>query len=126
MHELSVRQAALEQIKASACQGHARLATRIRVQLGPLSGVEPFLLKQASPLAGAGSFAEGTELILEDLPAQVHCEQRGSETRAEVNRLLLCGRCRDSHTRLAGTTPGCGRAWNSRNVAANRHCQVVE
>ncbi len=101
MHELSVCQALPGQVKAIARQHDARLVTPIKVPIGPLSGVESCLLKQAFPIASTGSIAEGAEPILEDLPVQVHCEHCGAEARAEADR-LRCGRYGDYHTRLVG------------------------
>lgn len=99
MHELSVCQAMLEQVKVIARQHAARLVTRIKVHIGPLSGDESYLLKQAVSIASAGSVAACAELMLEDRPVQVHCEHCGAAARAEVGR-LFCGRCGAYHTRL--------------------------
>lgn len=80
-------------------QQQARTVTRILVQIGPLSGVEPSLLAQAFPIASAGTPAAGARLVLESLPVRVRCEQCGAESDALPNR-LLCGACGDYHTRL--------------------------
>lgn len=101
MHELSACQGLLEQLKAITRKHDARVVTRIKVPVGPLSGVESCVLKQAFPIASAGSIAAGAELIREDLPVQVHREHCGAEARAEANR-LLCGRHGDYHTRRVG------------------------
>jgi hydrogenase nickel incorporation protein HypA/HybF len=101
MHELSACQALHEQVKATARQHDARVVTRIKVPIGPLSEVESCLLKQAFPIASTGSIAEGAEPILEDLPVQVHCEHCGAEARADADR-LRCGRSGDYHTRFVG------------------------
>ena len=62
-------------------------------------GVEPDLLRQAFPIATAGSVADGAELRIEHLPIQVRCLECGAETEAQANR-LLCGVCGDYRTRL--------------------------
>ncbi len=99
MHELAVCQSMLQQVMEIARQQQARLVTRIRVQVGPLSGVEPQLLAQAFPIASAGTLADTAALELESLPVRVRCEQCGAETDALPNR-LLCGTCGDYHTQL--------------------------
>lgn len=101
MHELSVCQNMLAQVSEVATRHRARGVTGIRVQIGPLSGVEPRLLAQAFPLASAGTIAEGAALTLEELPVRVQCETCGRESEASANR-LTCGACGDWHTRLIG------------------------
>ena len=99
MHELSVCQALMRQVQDIARERRAVAVTSVKLQIGPLSGVEPDLLKQAFPLASAGSVAEAAQLVIEILPIRVHCESCGAETAAEPNK-LVCGTCGDWHTRL--------------------------
>ena len=99
MHELSVCQALLRQVQEIAHQHQAVVVTSVKVQIGPLSGVEAELLRQAFPLASAGSVAEFAKLVIEKLPIRVRCESCGAETAAEPNK-LVCGTCGDWHTRL--------------------------
>ena len=99
MHELSVCQGMLRQVDAIAAREGAQQVTRIRVSVGPLSGVEPRLLAQAFPIARAGGIAADAELELDTLPIRVKCETCGAESNASVNR-LLCGQCGDYHTQL--------------------------
>lgn len=99
MHELSVCQGMLRQVAEIARQHAATGVTRIRLCLGPLSGVEPALLAQAFPLARAGTIAENAELIIESASVRVRCDSCGAETDAAPSR-LLCGSCGDWHTRL--------------------------
>jgi hydrogenase nickel incorporation protein HypA/HybF len=100
MHELAICQALLEQVEAIARQRAARVA-RVRVAVGPLSGVEPRLLERAYPLACAGTVAEGSELAIDEVPVRVRCRDCGAESAASANR-LLCGVCGGWHTGLAG------------------------
>lgn len=99
MHELSLCQGMLPQIERIAHEHRAAAVTRITVQIGPLSGVEPQLLAQAFPIASAGTVAEGATLITESLPIRVHCSRCGAESEARANR-LLCGACGHWQTRL--------------------------
>jgi hydrogenase nickel incorporation protein HypA/HybF len=99
MHELSVCQGLLDQVAGIARQNQATGVKRIRLRIGPLSGVEPQLLEQAFPLASAGTIAAHAELAIETLAVRVRCETCGAETEATANR-LLCGACGDWHTKL--------------------------
>jgi len=99
MHELSVCQALVRQLRDIAREQHAARITRVVVQIGPLSGVEPELLRHAYPVASAGSPAADAALILEALPIRIHCESCGADSDAAANR-LLCGACGDYRTRL--------------------------
>lgn len=99
MHELSVCQALVRQLKDIAQREDAARITKVVVQIGPLSGVEAQLLRQAYPIASAGTVAATAELVLESLPIRVRCEACGAESDATANR-LLCGVCGDYHTQM--------------------------
>jgi len=99
MHELSVCLSLLEEVKRVARENNAGLVTRIIVKIGPLSGVEPDLLRNAYPIAAAGTIAEGAELEIEATGIIVSCSQCGGESPATVNK-LLCAHCGDYRTRL--------------------------
>lgn len=99
MHELSVCQALVRQLKEIALREDAARITKVVVQIGPLSGVEAQLLRHAYPIASAGTLAATAELVLENLPIRVRCEACGAETDATTNR-LVCGICGDYHTQL--------------------------
>jgi hydrogenase nickel incorporation protein HypA/HybF len=99
MHELSICNALLTQVERIAAQRHANRVTRIVLRIGPLSGIEPALLRRAYPLAAAGTVAADAELVIEAADVVVRCSQCGAETPVPANR-LLCGRCGDFRTRL--------------------------
>lgn len=99
MHELSVCQSILQQVGRIAVEHRARSVSVIRLQIGPLSGVESDLLQQAFPIASVGSVAESAELIIEAAPVRVHCTLCGADSDARPNR-LLCAACGTWKTRL--------------------------
>jgi hydrogenase nickel incorporation protein HypA/HybF len=99
MHELSVCLALVEQAGRIADEHGARGIARIEIRIGPLSGVEPRLLRNAFPLAAAGTLAEHAELVIEDDAIRVACMSCGAESTASANR-LLCASCGDYRTRL--------------------------
>lgn len=99
MHELAVCQGLMGQLEQLSEREHAQRITLIRLRIGPLSGVEPGLLRDAFPIAAAGSCAADAELRIEPAPVRVRCAQCGAETEARVNR-LLCAACGDYRTQL--------------------------
>ncbi|MBN2885925.1 MAG: hydrogenase maturation nickel metallochaperone HypA [Chromatiaceae bacterium] len=101
MHELSICEALLDEVERLARAQGARRVGRIVLRIGPLSGVEPALLRQAFPLAAAATCAEGARLEIEPAPVRVYCLDCGHENEAAPNR-LLCAACGSCHTRLLG------------------------
>lgn len=99
MHELAVCQSLIDQVEAIALQKNAKIVCTIIVGIGPLSGVESQLLKNAYTVASAGTIAENAELIVEDLPVRVKCTKCGSESDALPNK-LICKQCGDWRTTL--------------------------
>jgi hydrogenase nickel incorporation protein HypA/HybF len=99
MHELSVCLALMSQVERIAGEHEARRVEKIVLQIGPLSGVEPALLRNAFPLAAVGTRAEAAELVIEHSAIVVECTQCGARTDAKPNR-LICGDCGDFRTRM--------------------------
>lgn len=97
MHELSVCLSLLEQVQQIARERDAATVSRIVLKIGPLSGVEPELLRHAYPVAAAGTLAEHAELVIEDMPVVVSCPTCGTEAGVLVNR-LTCTNCGEIRT----------------------------
>jgi hydrogenase nickel incorporation protein HypA/HybF len=92
MHELAICQALLQQVLEVAENRCSKRVKRIKLRIGPLSGVETGLLKSAFPLVAAGTTCEGTIIEIEDIPVRVRCQICGSTSQARSNR-LLCTDC---------------------------------
>ena len=99
MHELSICHALINQVEAVAEKHNAGNVISISIGIGPLSGVEAALLKNAYPLASTGTVAEHAELIIENLPVRVRCKQCNKESSVPLNK-LLCLHCGDWQTTL--------------------------
>lgn len=99
MHELAICQSLMDQVESIALERNAQSVTSILIAIGPLSGVEVPLLKNAYPLASVGTVAENAELIIDHLPIRVKCTQCGSESDATPNK-LICKQCGDWRTEL--------------------------
>lgn len=92
MHELSVCEALLAQVRSTAEANNAASVGRITVRLGPLSGVEPDLLGQAFTIARNGPMTARASLVIETQPVRIRCRDCGNENEAPSNR-LLCNAC---------------------------------
>jgi hydrogenase nickel incorporation protein HypA/HybF len=99
MHELAICEALMEQVLKVAAAQQAVAVADIYVSVGPLSGVEGPLMRNAFPIAAAGTLADRARLHVEAAPVRVRCEQCGEESEATVNR-LLCDHCGDWRTTL--------------------------
>lgn len=81
MHELSICEALLDEVERLAREQGARRVRRIVLRIGPLSGVEPALLRQAYPLAAAATCAADAVLESEPASVRVRCLDCGHEER---------------------------------------------
>ncbi|MCW8956113.1 MAG: hydrogenase maturation nickel metallochaperone HypA [Gammaproteobacteria bacterium] len=99
MHELSVCQSIIQQALKLADEYRAESIIKINLAIGPLAGIDTHLLKQAFPLASAGTLAETAGLETEALPIRVKCLSCQRESEAQMNR-LICAYCNDWHTQL--------------------------
>ena len=99
MHELSLCQSMLLQVETIAAQHQAKQVSMVKVQIGPLSGIEPQLLSQAFPLASAGTVAAEAELVMETLPVRIQCRSCGKQSEVAANK-LVCNHCGDWQTQL--------------------------
>jgi hydrogenase nickel incorporation protein HypA/HybF len=99
MHELAICQALIGEVQAIATSSHASAVTDIYVSVGPLSGVEGPLMRNAFPLAAAGTVASEATLHLQQTTARVRCDTCGAESDVATNR-LICGSCANWRTQL--------------------------
>lgn len=99
MHELAVCQSMIEQVENIALERRAHSVSSISIGIGPLSGVEAQLLKNAYPIASAGTIAENAKLIIEQLPVRIKCNTCGYESDVLPNK-LTCKQCGNWQTTL--------------------------
>ena len=99
MHELSLCQNIMDQLEALARQHDAASVSRVEVQIGVLSGVEPQLLEQAFLSARMGTIAEHAVLVTDVVSPSVACLSCGAETSASASD-LTCRACGGLQTRL--------------------------
>ena len=99
MHELAVCNALLAEVDRVARSRGMHTVCEINVDVGPLSGVVPDLLRRAFEVARAGTRAEGATLILRQMGVRVCCERCNEVADATAND-LCCPRCGAWDTRL--------------------------
>ena len=70
MHEFSLVRSLLEQVDRLVIEQGGRAAVEVRVEIGPLSGVEPLLVKAAfTQLNGDAT------LIIDEVPLTTRCSR---------------------------------------------------
>jgi hydrogenase nickel incorporation protein HypA/HybF len=92
MHEMSIAVALVEQASAVVLREGAARASRLRVVVGALSGVEPYALEAAFPVAAEGTPCEGAALDIVRVPAAVRCPDCGMQGEADFP-FLVCPAC---------------------------------
>ena len=74
MHEQSLVQSLLSQIEQLRIEHGVCTVTRVTVEIGPLSGVESLLVREAFERLTAGTTQEGAELVIHEVPLQCRCQ----------------------------------------------------
>ena len=99
MHELSLCQNLIDQLNTLVLRHQAIAVSRVEVEAGMLSGVEPELLEAAFAMAREGTVAEAAELIMRVPPPRILCAACGSEAETPPND-LRCPICQSTDTEL--------------------------
>jgi len=90
MHEMSIIEALLEQVRQETPPG-AKVSS-VRLQVGTLRQVVPEMLKFCYDAGVRGTLLEGSRLEVEELPAEARC-RRCSLTFAVEDHWFECPRC---------------------------------
>lgn len=99
MHELSLCQDLIDQVTELARKNRARSVSRVKIQIGQLAGVEPFLLESAFSIARAGTVAEQAEMVTEVVSPRVLCIACDIESDV-IPTNLCCPVCGGNDVRL--------------------------
>jgi len=99
MHELAICQSLIGQLNAIAYDHPEKKIVVVHLQVGPLSGVVPELLRDAFPIASAGTAAADATLEFHDTGVRVHCPECGSDSDTTSNN-LVCSKCGNWQTQL--------------------------
>ena len=79
MHEFSLVRSLLEQVDGIVVSNHGRAAVEVHVEIGPLSGVEPLLVKSAFQQLAAGSRHHEATLVIDEVPLTARCQSCHTE-----------------------------------------------
>jgi hydrogenase nickel incorporation protein HypA/HybF len=99
VHEVSLVQSLLKQVDEIVHANHGRSAVEVRVEIGPLSGVESLLVKAAFAQLTAGTQHGDTTLTIDEVPLTAHCPSCQTEFELEGFR-FVCPRCGSRATRV--------------------------
>ncbi len=92
MHEASIVSALLRQVdELAATRGACRVVV-VRVEVGPLSGVEPVLLREAFGRQNATSSASQAELVIDLVDLTCRCDACQLEYRSPTLS-FVCPHC---------------------------------
>ncbi len=93
MHEVGLMQSTLDIALERAAQEGAHRIHRLRMRVGPLSGVVPEALEFAFDVLAQGTMAEGAVLEVERVPILCYCPACRLEFQPE-DLFCECPRCR--------------------------------
>ena len=94
MHEVSLVRSLLEQVSRIVAEQGGRAAVEVRVEIGPLSGVEPLLVK-----AAFAQLASDSTLIIDEVPLTARCQSCHTEFELEHFR-FVCPHCDSRETNV--------------------------
>ena len=109
MHEFGIIQGVMETALQRAAEVEAEQIHVIRLKVGRLSGVIPEAMHFAYDVACEGTLAEGSKLIIDEVPARCECQK--------------CGRIFEPD-RIVYKCPDCGEI--SRNILNGRELELVD
>ncbi len=92
MHEFSLVRSLLEQVDRIVVSNHGRTAVEVRVEIGPLSGVEPLLVKEAFTQLVATGRHRDAALVIDEVPLTARCQSCTTEFELEGFH-FLCPNC---------------------------------
>lgn len=101
MHEQSLVRSLLSQVEQLRIDYGADSVTRIDVEIGPLSGVEPHLVRAAFDRLVAEVLPREIELVLHDVPLRCQCRNCNTQWSAESFR-FLCPECGSGAVQVIG------------------------
>jgi hydrogenase nickel incorporation protein HypA/HybF len=93
MHELSIARNLIEMAETAARDAGASRVTRLRLELGQMSGVVSGALLFCFDVAAQGTLVEGAQLDIELLPVVVHCPACGQDSPLPSIQRFRCPRC---------------------------------
>jgi hydrogenase nickel incorporation protein HypA/HybF len=99
VHELSI---ALSIVDGALEEAERRsvVVKAVHLRVGPLSGVDKEALQFAYPLACEGTLLQGTELIIQETAAGIHCAACNAERPLNSIVDVRCPVCGDTNCKI--------------------------
>ena len=101
MHEMSICQSILETLEEQARLRNFTTVERVRLEIGPLAGVEIAALRFGFDVVMRGSLAERATLEIVECPAEAWCQPCGAAVPIS-QRFDACPRCGSHELRITG------------------------
>ncbi|REJ92469.1 MAG: hydrogenase maturation nickel metallochaperone HypA [Planctomycetota bacterium] len=101
MHEASLVRSLLSQVSNLLLEHNGESVEIIRVEMGPLSGVERLLLEIAFEQQVHDTLCRGATLQVEEVPLSAVCRDCGDEFDIERFR-FVCPSCNSTRVRVTG------------------------
>ncbi|TWU08801.1 Hydrogenase/urease nickel incorporation protein HypA [Symmachiella macrocystis] len=92
MHEISLVRSLLKQVERLCKQNDGTAVEQIEVEIGPLSGVEPLLVREAFEILSFGTGCAGSRFVIHEVPLKARC----SDCQAEFELpsfVFVCSGC---------------------------------
>ncbi len=99
MHEFSLVKSLLQHVDRVLVENHSAIANVIEVEIGPLSGAEPELVRSAFEQLAINSEWRDTKLIVRESALVVQCLQCQSDTRLN-DFVFRCSHCDSGAVRV--------------------------
>jgi len=101
MHEISICRSIRETLEEQAAVQRFTRVERVRLEVGPLAGVEVEALKFGFDVVMRGSLAEDAVLEIVEPPAEAWCP-RCAATVPVTRRFDICGTCGSQTLQITG------------------------
>jgi hydrogenase nickel incorporation protein HypA/HybF len=99
MHEVSLVRLLLDQVAAVSAEHGGAQVEEFLIEIGPLSGVEPLLVRSAYEHLTTGSADPRARLVIKEVPLEGVCENCNRTLIVERFR-FVCPQCGSSNVRI--------------------------
>ena len=100
MHELSIALSLIDMANEEASRHSAGRVTALHLKLGALSGVVKEALSFSFEIASDGTPLEGAQLIIEDVPVVIQCQNCSADEAIATIQEVRCPRCGELATEI--------------------------
>ena len=92
MHELSIVSNLFEILEEKAKEKKAKKITRVKLQIGAISGVVPEFLKTAFDIYKKDTIANEAKLLIKEIPLKIQCQKCQKEAIID-DFIFICDEC---------------------------------